>query len=410
MPEVDPRLRIVIASKFLDARGGDTTCVHLLREWLDARGHAVFPFGTRAGLPPAAGNGFPDLDLFPDSLPADGGAARRAAALYRPQAAARLGLLLQRRSPDLVHLHNIHYQLTGSVIAAARARHLPVVWTLHDVNLFCPNVSGSRAGKPCLECHVGRFHSCVRLNCRGSLAASAAAAAEAYLLRGLGLWGQVTRFIAPSRFTRLLLELSGVEEERIALLEPGVDVQTFAHEPTGGDGLLYAGRLAPEKGVDVLLRALARVPQARLTIAGDGPERAALEALAERLAPGRVRFAGFLPRRELALALSRADALVLPSVCLEVAPFALLEAAAAGRPVVASRVGGVPEWVEEEATGLLTPAGEEEPLASALAEILAQRARAGRMGAEARERARVRFDPQRHCDSLERVYRDAVGA
>lgn len=404
-------MRIALVNKFLGARGGDTTCVHLLRGWLAGRGHEVFPFGTRAGLEERGALGrFPDADLFPDPLPADGWSPGRLGALYRPSAGAALERLIERRAPDVVHLHNIHYHLSGAVIAGARARRVPVVWTLHDLNLFCPNVSGSREGRPCLECHVGRYHRCVAFDCRGSLAASAAAAAEAYLMRGLGLWGDVARFIAPSLFTRLLLELHGVEAARVALVEPGLDLDTFAGAPRGGGGFLYAGRLAPEKGVDVLVRAVGRLPGARLAIAGDGPRRPDLERLAWNVAPGRVRFLGRLSRPEVARAMAEADAVVLPSVCLEVAPFSLLEAAAAARPVVASQVGGVPEWVEDGGTGLLAPPGESEPLAAALAEIDERPARAREMGQEARARARRRFDPGLHCDKLERVYADALAA
>lgn len=398
-------MRVALVNKFLDARGGDTTCVHLLRGWLEARGHDVYPFGTRNG--PGL---FPDSDLFPEPLPADGPLLRRAAALYRPQAGAALERLIERRAPDVVHLHNIHYHLGGAVVAAARSRRVPVVWTLHDVNLFCPSATGSRGGRPCLECHVGRFHRCLRFNCRGSIAASAAATAEAYLFDLLGLRRDVARFVAPARFTRLLLEIGGVEPARIALVEPGLDLEPFAADPVGGGGFLYAGRLSPEKGTDVLLRALALLPGARLSIAGEGPARAALEALAGEIAPGRVRFLGRLGRPEVARALARSDALVLPSVCLEVAPFVLLEAAAAARPAVASRVGGVPEWIEEGETGLLVQAGEPEPLAEALASIVERPERAREMGRRAREAARRRFDPERHCDSLERVYADALAS
>jgi len=398
-------LRIILANKFLDARGGDTTAVSLLHGWLAERGHSVFPFGTRPG---ADGGG--DADLFPDPLPSKGCHAGRLSAVYRPAAGRALSRLIERRRPDLVHLHNIHYHLGGSVIAAARAGRLPVVWTLHDVNLFCPNVTGCRQGRPCMECHVARFHRCVRFNCRGSLAASAAAAAEAYLFRALGLWRQVTRFIAPSRFTRLLLELHGVEPARVALVEPGLDLERFAAEPGGGQGFLCIGRLAPEKGIDVLLRALRLVPGARLRIAGDGPQRQALEHMAQELAPGRVRFLGRLSRDQVARELAEADALVLPSVGLEVAPFAILEAAAAALPAVASAVGGVPEWVEDGRTGVLVPPGEVEPLAAALARLSGGAGHRREMGQQARQTARERFDPARHCDKLMRVYADAAAA
>ncbi|MEE9217594.1 MAG: glycosyltransferase [Acidobacteriota bacterium] len=399
-------MRIVLVNKFLDNRGGDTTSVGLLRGWLEARGHEVLLFGTRPGTPSTNGSwaASPDADLFPPPLPSGGAVPARWAALYRRGAGAALERLIERRAPDLIHLHNIHYHLSGAVVAAARSRGVPVVWTLHDVNLFCPNVCGSRDGRPCLECHVARFHRCVAFNCRGSLPASLGAAAEAYLFRALGLWREIDGFICPSRFTRTLLEAHGVEAERIHVLEPALDLERFASPPEGGGGFLYVGRLAREKGVDVLIRAAGLVPQIRLRIAGDGPERASLERLATGAAPDRVRFLGQLPRPRIAGALAACDALVLPSVCMEVAPLAVLEAGAAARPAVASQVGGIPEWVEDGITGVLVPPGETEALAAALAALAAAPARARALGECARARVRERCQVAPHCDKLEGIY------
>jgi len=401
-------MRVLLVSKFLDGRGGDAVSVRLLHGWLRSRGHDLFELGTRT----SCGDGWPaemlDGDLFPSPLPPSGAGLRRLAALYRPSAARALERLIDRRRPEIAHLHNIHYHLSGSVIATARARGLPVVWTLHDVNLFCPNISGSRDGRPCLECHVGRFHRCVVFNCRGSLAASLGAAAEAYLLRTLGLLDEVDRFVCPGRFTRTLLETHGIPTERIHVVEPAIDLETFAAAPGGGSGFLYAGRLAAEKGIDRLIRAVGRLAATKLLIAGEGPQRDALGRLAEAEAPGRVKFLGRLDRSDLARALSACDALVLPSVCLEVAPLVILEAAAAARPVVASQVGGIPEWVESGRTGLLVPPGDGEALVEALESMAADPARARALGEEGRRIAARRFGAARHCGSLEEVYAGAI--
>ncbi|MEE8536520.1 MAG: glycosyltransferase family 4 protein [Acidobacteriota bacterium] len=401
-------MRVLLVSKFLDGRGGDAISVRLLHGWLRDRGHDLFALGTRTPFGNGWGAELPDSDLFPSPLPSTGSGLRRLAALYRPAAARALEHLIERRRPQIAHLHNIHYHLSGSVIAMARARGLPVVWTLHDVNLFCPNINGSRDGRPCLECHVGRFHRCVAFNCRGSLAASLGAAAEAYLLRTLGLLDEVDGFLCPGHFTRTLLEAHGIPAERIHVVEPAIDLETFAAAPGGGSGFLYAGRLAAEKGIDRLIRAVGRLSATKLLIAGEGPQRDALGRLAETEAPGRVQFLGRLDRSDLARALSACDALVLPSVCLEIAPLALLEAAAAARPVVASQVGGIPEWVEDGRTGLLAPPGDEEALVEALDSIAASPTRARALGEEARRIAVRRFGAARHCGSLEEVYAGAI--
>jgi glycosyltransferase involved in cell wall biosynthesis len=169
------------------------------------------------------------------------------------------------------------------------------------------------------------------------------------------------------------------------------------------------GRLQPEKGVDVFLRAAAlvsaRVPSARFVVVGDGPLRGELEALAGRLGlEGRVEFLGYRPdAREL---LGGLDVLAVSSRS-DGAPLVVLEALTAGVPVVGSAVGGIPDQIRHGREGLLVPPGDPHALADALAALVAEPARARAMGAAGRRRARD-FSHSRMVDEIEATYRDVL--
>lgn len=206
--------------------------------------------------------------------------------------------------------------------------------------------------------------------------------------------------------------------ERMSVLPNAVDVGRFA----AGDGLRMrrgwgiptdlpligcVARLDPIKGLTVLLRAFARLraSRARLVIVGGGPEEAALRALARSCGAGeRVTFAGALPRREIPDALAAFDAFVLPSLH-EGLGIAIIEAMAAGRPVVASRVDGIPELVRHRETGLLAPPGDAEGLARMLDLLLARPTFALALGRAAQAEAWRRFDLSPYVSRLEALYR-----
>lgn len=165
------------------------------------------------------------------------------------------------------------------------------------------------------------------------------------------------------------------------------------------------GRLVPEKGVDVLLAASGLAPEGvRIEIFGEGPQEAALRKASDP----RTTFRGFVP--DVADAMAAMDAVVIPSVWEEAFPYAALEAMSVGAPLVASRVGGLPEVVEEGVTGLLFEKGSAEGLARCLAELAGDRARAGRMGEAGRALHRAEYTLEKMAERIEAVFLDRLAA
>jgi glycosyltransferase involved in cell wall biosynthesis len=405
-------VRVLHVNKYLYRRGGAESYMLDVAAMQAAAGHEVEFFGMdHPENPPRryAAHFPPHVELEPPPP----GVRRRLAATARmvwsPQARRGMDEVLECFRPDVVHLHNIYHQLSPSVLRPLAERRLPAVMTLHDYKLVCPSYLMLDHGRVCEACLDGHFVHAVTRRCKdGSLPASAVLALESTVHRATRAYGPVPVFICPSRFMAAKMAAGGVYPDRLAVLSNFVDAGPITPKSRPGGGVVYAGRLADEKGVDVLVEAVGRLGGARLEVAGDGPRRAALEALAADRAPGRVRFHGRLPRERLLELVRSAAVAVMPSRCHENQPMAVLEAFACGVPVVATDLGGLPELVEGGRCGLVVPAGDAAAMAAALAGLLADPERALAMGRAARGRAATEFAPDRHLAGLERLYRRAA--
>lgn len=333
--------------------------------------------------------------------------------LWNRHAAAGLARTIEAFRPQVIHAHNIYHQLSPAILRAATHSSTPVVMTLHDYKLACPTYQFLRDGAVCQECLGGGFHRAVVNRCQsGSLVQSALLAAETGLHRQIKAYRRVDRFVCPSEFLARKMREAGVFPDKLRTIPHFVDVGRAIARPADfrGTGALFVGRLAPEKGVDVAIRAMRLVPEhIDLTIVGDGPERARLEALAQREAPGRVRFTGRVDRNRVAVYMSRASALVVPSVWFENQPMNMLEASVAGLPSIASELGGMAELIDHGRTGWLVPPNDEVALAEAISHAAGDPALASKMGDLARARVLDIHDPARHVEALAGLYEEIIG-
>lgn len=373
-------MKVLLVSSFLHHRGGDSTCMFLEAAELEKRGHTVVPFAMRhpANVPSPWEVRFPPwLEVWSARGPAR--LARVAQAIWSPDAARALDALLRDHRPDVAHVHHLHRHLTPSVLPVLRAHGIPVAWTVHDYELICPSGHLYAAGAPCTRCRGHRYHEAVRLRCKRDDAwQSAAVALEKWVHARRGVWDLVDAFVCPSRFLADRLVEFGVPAARVVHLPNGV-----AEAPAGGEPgayWLYAGRLSPEKGVDDLLAAAARLPDRELVLLGDGPMRPTLRP------PPNVRVVGAVPPEEVGAWLRGAGAVAVPSRWPENFPYAVLEAQMAARGVVATRVGGIPEQIDDGRDGVLIEPGDVAGLAGAVGGLLGDPRRAEGIGRAARAR------------------------
>jgi glycosyltransferase involved in cell wall biosynthesis len=404
-------VRILHVNKFLYRRGGAEGYMLDLADLQAAAGHRVDFFGmTHEDNPPYRyAAHFPDhIQLEPPPARPDRRVVATARMVWSPSARRGMDAVLEAFRPDVVHLHNIYHQLSPSVLRPLAEQGIPAVMTLHDYKLVCPTYLFLSQGRVCEACLDGHFRHAIARRCKdGSLGASTVLALESAVHRRARAYDAVQVFICPSRFIAAKMAEGGVYPDRLELLPNFVDTRGLAPRVGPGSGIVYAGRLSHEKGVDVLVEAVGRLGSGRLEVVGDGPERARLEALAAVRAPGRVGFHGRLPRERVFELVRAAAVAVMPSRCHDNQPMAVLEAFACGVPVVATSLGGMPE-LTEGGCGAIVPPEDPDALARALGRLLADPPGAAAMGRAGRARAERHFLPDRHLAGLERLYERAA--
>ncbi len=408
-------MRILHVNKFLYRRGGAEAYMEDVAALQSEAGHEVSFFGM--AHPENTHNEW--ADFFPpqielDPLPAGLRDRAQAAARALWSTTARRGMVqvLREFRPDVVHFHNIYHHLSPSVIKPARDAGAATVLTLHDYKLACPSYLFMSQGQVCDVCIDGKFRHAVQRRCKGgSLVGSALLAVETGLHRHTRAYGGIQVFVCPSRFMRDKMTEAGVFPDRLTVVPSFVDLAAPAKDPLPRTAarIVYASRLAPEKGVDVAVAAMAELPEATLHVAGEGPEHARLRELADRCAPGRVFFLGRLSKPAVAELIASASAVVAPSRCYENLPLTVLEAMAAGRPVVGSALGGIAELVRPGVTGQLVPPDDPSALANALRALLQSADVGARMGERARAVIADEYSRERHLAMLTRLYADLVG-
>jgi glycosyltransferase involved in cell wall biosynthesis len=382
-----PTSCLLAINNYYYARGGAEVLFLEHNRLFENIGWQVVPFAMRhdKNLETPWADYFPDEIEFGAEYGLAGKLVRAPRVIYSRQARQRMHRLLGSVQPGIAHVHNIYHHLSPSVLPLLKQRGIPVVMTLHDLKLACPAYTMMRGGRTCESCRGGKLYNVAVNRCiKGSLALSSLVMVEAYAHRALGLYADnVDRFIVPSRFLLEKLVEWGWARERFIHIPNFVDIERFQPCTQAGQRFVYCGRLDELKGVETLVRAaaLARAP---VTLIGRGPLEPRLRALSAELRAD-VRFAGYLTKDALAAAIRDARAVVIPSECHENAPLALLEAYAAGRPVIGSRIAGIPELVREDETGMLYPASDAGALAGALERFAAlPDARISAMGAAGR--------------------------
>lgn len=316
---------------------------------------------------------------------------------------------LSRRA-DVVHVHG---EPLAPDAQAELDREHRVVRSFHDFAFAC--ASGQhwlRGGAACTRAHgVGCLGTIALRGCAHRRDIRPALRRYTAVGRALPLVRSARATVVYSEYMRSVALANGVAPARCHAIPYFVEpAGSEVAPPADARAVAFVGRLSRAKGVDVLLRGLARDPGAwsSLDVAGDGPERTRLERLARELGLGeRVRWHGWLPEDDVRETLRSAAVTVVPSRWPE--PFGIvgLEAMALARPVVASKAGGIPEWLDDGATGLLVAPGDEASLASAVSRLTADRDLARELGLEARRRV-ARFSAEAHLARLDAVYAEAA--
>jgi glycosyltransferase involved in cell wall biosynthesis len=403
-------MRILFCNKYNFPFSGTEVYMFELMDLLRAQGHevALFSMADPRGQPTSYDHYFlPNIDFKSHAHGLITRAKLAVHAIYSTDARWRLRQVIADFHPDVAHVRNIYHHLSPSILWELKAQSVPVLYHLNDFKLLCPTYNMVANGRACERCRGGQFRHVLTEGCYAGPPGSALfLMAEAYFHRWLGTYRKcVDHFLTPSRFAKDKLVQNGFNPQKITVLPHFQKLPAHAPPNAGANApILYFGRLSPEKGVADLLWAMKNLPQVQLQIAGDGPQRSELEALARELGLANVKFAGHVGGKVLDYMIASSRFTVLPSRAYETLGKTILESYAWGRPVIASDLGSRRELVDQGETGLLYPPGNVEQLGNAISFLAERPELAAQMGATGRKFVEAQHAPDAHYRALMRLY------
>ena len=325
--------------------------------------------------------------------------------VYNFRAYHEMRSLLEKDRPDIVHVHGVYPMFSPSVLVACRRAGVPVVMTVHSHNLTCPTWHHLYKGRICEDCLGGHEYQCILKNCRDNILESTAYALRSGVARRFRLFhDNVTMLIVLTQFARGRLLQAGFGEDQITVVPNPATAREIDAIPFAGEYVAFAGRISREKGLDTLLAAAAEMPDVPFKVAGDGPVLSEMMAKA----PSNVEFTGRLGSDHLHEFYRKSRIVVVPSLWYEQFPMVVLESMARGLPVVASRIGGLPEIVSDGVTGSLFEPGNPLALRNELRRLWDDPEICHRMGIAGRQKAMREYAENVYCKNLVAVYQTAI--
>ncbi|MDO8505284.1 MAG: glycosyltransferase [bacterium] len=450
-------MKILQVHKYLYPRDGASTYLFGISELLKQHGHEVEMWGTKENYEITRLRNYEYLqiqvleDLLMEPLNFD----RREGfwkdlkkffhMVWSFEAARKFECVVREFKPDVIHIHNIYHHISPAILPVARRLKIPVVMTVHDYHLVNPNYTLYDHKKICERQGLRAIaHRCIK----NSFAATTADVIEWSVHHFMKVYEKnVERFIVPTEFVKEKLVEGGMDSARIEVVPlplvsptppnlPSVRGGNESISPPLGGGvrggqagsyILFAGRLAEEKGVYVILEIAKHLPDIQFKIAGSGPEFENVKCKIKNEKLLNVELLGFVEKEKLQSIIEMARLVIVPSLWYDPSPYAVLEAMEAGKVVVASMIGGISELVEDGKSGFLLGANYEsianlrisnseirkfEPHSQfapqwidTIQKIYYDESLLKRIGEAARQYIKEAHDPEKHYERLIEIYR-----
>jgi len=356
-------MKILIVNKFLFENGGSETYCFKLAEYLKQKGHSIQFFGMDHEKN-VVGN---DLNLYVKNVEFKDVTISKILypfkIIYSIEARSKIEKLIKHYKPDIVHLNNYNFQITPSILYEIKKYKIPVVMTLHDLQIVCPNhlMYIEHEKKICEDCKGRKYINCIKNKCiHNSRLKSIFAAMEGYIYYKLKTYDKmIDYYIAPSNFLKDKICEFGENKDRIKVIHNFISRKSDpSAKSIKKDYVLYFGRLSIEKGIRSFISACKMLPGIMFIVAGRGELEKELEGVSN------IKYVGFKAGEELNSLISEALFSVNTSECYDNCPMSVLESQMLGTPVIGANIGGIPELIENNIDGLLFEPGNARDLAN----------------------------------------------
>lgn len=349
-------MKILMINKFLHPNGGSETYIFKLGECLKEYGNEVQYFGMEHENRCVGNN----VGAYTSNMDFHGGSKLSkitypVKTIYSIEARKKIRKVLDDFQPDVCHLNNFNYQLTPSIILEINKwrkenrKTCKIVFTAHDYNLVCPNhmLNNPLTHENCESCLGGHFKNCIKGKCiHSSTAKSILGAAEAYFWNAKGVYKYIDKIVCCSKFMKRIMDSNPLFAKKTVVVHNFVDDLKYEYKEKE-NYVLYFGRFSEEKGIRTLLEVCKELPEVKFVFAGSG----ALEDEIRKVP--NIECVGFKSGKELHNLISKAKFSVYPSEWYENCPFSVMESIMFATPVIASKIGGLPELVQDGVNGIL---------------------------------------------------------
>lgn len=381
-------MKILLCHNFYRLRGGEDRCVERLSELLTAKGHTVLPFFKYS----QAVEGYPWTKRL--ALPLE--------MLYSLPSRSAIRDMVKAEMPQLAYIHNLYPLISPSVLRVFKDHGIPTVLTMHAYKPLCTNGLFFTKEKICEKCGDGNYIHGILNNCRNSYSESTVYAISFAIHRQLKLIEpSVDIFVTPSEFLKRKLIQYGYPENKIIVIPHFVPmIKNKTVKGNGRDYVVYLGRLSSEKGIITLLHAAKLVPHIAVDVIGDGPLRSRVSTHIQDQRINNVRLVGYLSGDELWAHISGARFTIVPSESYETFGYSAIESLSLGKPVVASRIGGLPEIIDDGINGSLFEPGNPHDLAQKINDLWAKPDRIAEFGLKGERKAMTEYSPERFYERL----------
>lgn len=399
-------LNVLLINKFLYPKGGSETYFFKLGEYLESQGHKVDYFGMHH----EENIVFSSLNKYVSSVDFRGASLAKLLypfkIIYSIEAKTKIREIIMETKPDIIHLNNFNFQITPSILYEIKKFNIPVVMTLHDFQLICPNhmLYLETRKEICEKCRDGNYLNCIKNKCiHNSIIKSFFAALEGFLYYKLKTYTKnIDFFVAPSIFIRDKVIEFGLAKEKIVTLHNFVTEAEGSAKGGKSDYVLYFGRLSIQKGIGTLIEACNRLPYIKFIFAGGGELEGELSKVRN------IQYVGFKKGEELEKLINGSLFSVCPSEWYENCPMSVLESQMNGTPVIGAAVGGIPELINDGYDGLLYKAGNVNDLVEKIEYLYNNRDILESFSLQCKKKVTEEFSISNYYLELMKIYKRAI--
>ena len=312
--------------------------------------------------------------------------------------------------PDIVHLNNFQRQLSASIVDCCKKNNIPMVLTAHDMQAICPASAMLYKGEICEDCIKNGYSSCIKKSCiKGSKMKSILGVLEAKYYRKNNIYSKIDFIITPSEFLKKQLIKGNLEYKKIETVHNFVIDSNKENNCNDNGYAFFFGRLSIEKGILNVLKAIKQLNNGKLIIAGDGPEKDNIEKfLKENNLEDRVKMVGYLKQEQVKEYIKNSRFVVVPSIWYENCPYSILETMEMGKPIIGSKIGGIPELIEDKENGFVYEYNNTYELAEKMEILFDNKAMANQQGKMSRILYEEKYSENIYYNKILKIYTDLI--